>query len=1063
HLPGEDKARYDLSRQLVQQTTEELPALDRRTKVDRAEEQLAAGIAACEAGDYLAASRYLKASAGFDVGMGWLDNRALRRTRAKVEGTLDELRAAFENGKQLYAQGQLEQARAALATVKDSPFSIGAQEVQEAEKLVAAVDHEMAQQKLAAMEARRQAAADLLAGAKANMDAQNYQAASADLTELVEMTDYLSQEQAGLFQGLCAALREATGTDPTMTAEEKVAEAERLYEQGMQAYGDQQFADAAGLLERAARLDVDLGRRRNRRLADRLQEVQQTLAGLREDLEQAGELVQGHEYDEAIRMLRGIEASGVNIGDEQTAEVGSLLAEAERLLAEQEARQEQQRRDRAAELLVAAKELANRGDHVAASAKLNELAALEEYMTEAQRDESLALKDAIAGALEAADIEMRLKRAQELAERAEQLLAAQGAVRAMVDEADAALAKGDPKAAEESLVGAQQARKKLDLAASPTLAEMAVEVEGKLASVRAELARIAQREAAQAQLAALVADARGLAADDLLAAEQKVVEFLDFAEREGLTLAAEQAAVRDDVRQAVEARYGPGRRLRPELYVVTEKYRNLALGKLIAAQREAAEQQQTADALAGLLSQCRAEVEGGELEQALNRAEAIVQMAGEERLAGPALARVLEQTASFLDAEFEGALAAAYPGAQDVAAEALGRARLAAARLLAEFYLEVNAPELAEPYLRMIEGDPALAVWAKASLAQTEALKREADRARLAQVKGEADRVLQLAQQLHDLARDGQLAKAPAVRRELADARLTLQVTKARSALARGAYTEASRLMAEASLEGVSEDVVEDAYDPVRARLEKLKIVATKLAAAEAAFEPLDAAAVAARLREAAAVQVDSKPLGIKREALAGALDTVLDMQEGEIALRARAAGLAERIAGRLSQVQLREQAWEQYRSALAMFLADEEGAQAAAAQAVVSGGLRASEVATAREVQQALAGSAESPDAVAAQRKLADARAAYALENYARAADLLDELKGMPGCAASATMQADARKLDEQIAGKEQKARELYAQAVEAYGAQDVDRVRKLTRKLKAEYANTKTYQRHH
>jgi hypothetical protein len=1091
HLSVEQKLRYDLLWQLVQEATGEL-TLAKRQKVERGEEHLAIADEAEEADDYLKASEHLKAAAGFDVSLGWLDNRKLRKLCQEVDGTLDALRAQFETGKRLKEEGDLDGARAALAAVAESPISIGEGEAQEAAALVKQIERELAERELAEAERQREAASALLGQAGQQVEAGNYEAASAALAELSQMQDYLSQEQAAAYGQLCAALEEATGVSPAMEPAERIAVAEDYYDRGMQAYEERRFAEARDLLQKAARLDVDLGRRRNRRLSDRLQEVQEGLTALREDLATAEQLLEGGEYGEARRVLRSVADCGIHIGDEQMARVDALLAQTERLLAEQEAQREQERRDRAAKLLAEAKTLAAEGNHPGAAARLEALDDMGPYLTEEQGAQVAALREVLAGAAEAAEVEMRLKRAEQLAARAGELLQVRSSVQASVARGDAAREAGDLAAAEELFLQAQQALLELDLEGLAALGELAREVEGKLASVRTEAARVADVMARRAGLAALVDEARRLADTDLLDAERKVVVFLDYAEREGLELTAEQEAVARSVRQAVEGRHGPERRLRPELYadlveqaeryrdaaeygkaaqalalvrdapegMITEEFRNHALGRLTAVEHEQAEQQQAAGRLVGLLAECRADAARGELREALEKAEAIVQMTGEEPLAGEPLAGVLRQTAAFLAGEFEDGLTQTYAGVEQVAAEGLARTRLAVARDLSQFYLRNLEPELARPYLKQLAAAPDSADWAAARLERLDTMETEAAQARLAHVKGEAARVLELAQRLHDLAREGMLDEAEAVRRELAEARLDLQVKKARAAIDRGAYTEASRLLDEAPVAEATPKAVEELYRPVAERLERLRTVAARLGQAEQAFEDFSASAVAAHLREAAAVEVESEPLAIKREALAALLDAVLDVQEARIALAAQKERLAQDVAAHLARVETREEAWQRYRAALAMFLKGEGGAAAAAA-AVVSApqALRPFEVDAARDVHEALAGSMAPAPTEGAERKLAEARAAYALEDYARAADLLTELEAM---AAGKTIQAEARKLREQVRRKEQEAERLYAEAVEAYEEQDVERVRRLTRRLKDDYANTRSYRRH-
>ncbi|MCK4376464.1 MAG: hypothetical protein KAX19_14095, partial [Candidatus Brocadiae bacterium] len=495
--------------------------------------------------------------------------------------------------------------------------------------------------------------------------------------------------------------------------------------------------------------------------------------------------------------------------------------------------------------------------------------------------------------------------------------------------------------------------------------------------------------------------------------------------------------------------------------LVAEDYRSHAVGKLAAAERAAAQQQEAAGEMAGSLEQSRAELERGERRKALSRIETAVRTATEQELAGPLMAGVLQEAVALLEADFERAAAAARAEAKELLDAELAAGRVAMGRSLSEFYLANKGPDLAEPYLRKLTSIPEHAQWAGAQLASVEQLAAEARQLRLLLVGGEAARVRELEAEVSALKDAGQSAQARLVEARLADAQLELQVKKARHALERGAYTEAVRSLEEAPADKASGSLAIRVYEPVRLRLRRLRAAAVQLRNAEQALAADDLRAAGARLRQVEAAALEAKPLQIKKEALIAVLESALNLREDDMALAAQKGGALRSFRAELAALSVREEAWQRYYGALAGFLIGDEDGRAALHQTLAQqpAGLQQFELSRARQMLATLAKGEGEPAVAVTQAALAEARARYAEGDNVAAAELLVKLRGMTEFLASEALWQGADELAEQIRQKEKRAEELYARAVEARNAGDAARVGELIAELKADYAGTRAF----
>lgn len=974
-------------------------------------------------------------------------------------------------------------------------------------------------------EVAQQMAVELLAAVQELCAQEQFEQAVSQFDALDPLREHLSLPQKAQYDELRDLTQQATGQLAPLSRRDRKARAQEQFDAGIAAYKSNDYVAASLHLKAAASFDIGIGWLDNRKLRSTRQTVDSTLVRLRADYVTAGDLYEAGDYTQAEAVLNRIGETGVHIGDREAEGMDRLLADISEKAAELERQELEAQRSRAVGLLTEARGLIADRKHGEAADSLEGLAGMLAYLDEGQKQEFEHLRAEVeeaTGLLPGMSPQERLRKAEqyfdwgmkayrgkryagakEYLDRTAQLDVGLGwwdnrTLRRTRKKVDARLAplvadyeRGRELYAAEDFAAATAALERVK-ASGINIGDAEAE------EMDAILAAISQRETARVEEAvlkvdALMAEARRLVPSDLVTAEKKVIEAADLAQQEAVALTGAQIETREFVREAVEARYGLERRARPEQYgllvefsdqygrrgehekakqllvlvkdasgaLVAEDYRSQAVGKLAAAERAAAQQQEAAGELAGSLEQSRAELERGEQRKALSRIETAVRTAKEQEVAGPLMAGVLQEAVALLEADFERAAAAARAEAKELLDAELAAGRVAMARSLSEFYLANKGADLAEPYLRKLTSEPEHAQWARAQLASVGQLAAEARQLRLLLVGGEAARVRELEAEVSALKDAGQSAQARLVEARLADAQLELQVKKARHALERGAYTEAVRSLEEAPADKASGSLAIRVYEPVRLRLRRLRAAAVQLRDAEQALAADDLRAAGVRLRRVEAAALEAKPLQIKKEALVAVLESALKLREDEMALAAQTGGALRSFRAELAALSVREEAWQRYYGALAGFLRGDEDGRAALHQTLAQqpAGLQQFELRRARQMLATLAKGEGEPAVAVTQAALAEARARYAEGDNVAAAELLVKLRGMTEFLASEALWQGADELAEQIRQKEKRAEELYALAVEARNAGDAARVGELIAELKADYAGTRAF----
>lgn len=1075
-----EKAGYDELRAEFQTATQSLKPLSEDEKVARAEEHFEAGLAAYEGKDYAAAARHLKLAASFNVSLGWWDNRKLSGVRGRVDATLADLRTRLGGAEQLCEEGRCEEAKAALDAIEKTGIAFGmADRVEELSGKVNKVLEEQAVQ--------------LLTKARGLVEQQQFEEAEAALAGLRPLAGRLNEEQRKEMDGLQAAVEKVTGVAIGIAPEQKAEEARKYYDLGLAAHKARDYAQAQDYLDKAAEMDVSLGFWANRKLRSVRSEVSTTLQQLRADLERGKQLADGGRLAEAQHVLQGVKDEGINIGQAQMEELANLLARTGEALAAKQQEQIEQARKEATALLERARTCAAQGDRDGAAAAVAELAPLAGSLSEDQQAEAARLRASVAGSADVTRVQAQMQKANQLTAEADKLLSVRRDALLKVLASDKAKGEGNLDAARTQLLDARRLLEGVDLTTSPAMGDIAREISDRLALVEGQTKERDRLAAVGQKLGGLMAEAQKLVASDLLAAEKKVLEAGDLAAREGATLTSELLHVKDAVLQAVEARYGPERRLRPEQYgrlvglaedyansgeyakanailglvkeapadMVTADYRNQAVARMNVYDLEIARQEKDARQAEAVFEQCRADLQQQRPEAALARLQSVVNLTRESSLAADRRIEMLKRVVTMLDGELGKAVAEAFPDLRKSLDGQRAAAEVKLAGELSKFYVGSGSPELAAPYLEKLAAAGGQdAAWAKAQLGAVADQKGAAEKARLLDVADEAARVLQLAEKLNELARTGQMADAEAAQRQLADARVALQVKKAQAAIARGAYTDATALLADAPISQASPAVLAKLYEPVRQQLDSLKAAALRLKAADEALASYDVAAAHEQLAAVGQQGLEAGPLRLKLESLAGIVDATVGLQEGQNVLRAKEQSVRQAAQQLLAALQGRQEAWQRYSAALVAFLAGQEGGAAALQQVLAQPtGLTQAEVAAVRPAVQVLAAGKGQPAAPDLQQALGAAAQAFDAGDYIAAADRLARLRAMPGYEADEQVGRQAAALAAQVQQKEGQAERLYAEAVQAYRAGDTEAVTALTKELQ-QYRNTRAYQ---
>jgi len=877
-------------------------------------------------------------------------------------------------------------------------------------------------------------AAEMMAGAKDLVDQGQFEDAAAPLAALVGMADCLGEEQKAELQAMRQAVADATGLMPGMSKDEKKAMAQEAYEAVMAAYERGEYLDGQKYAELVDKLDVSLGFFKNRKLKSRRKKMASVLGELQAAYESGKAAYENGDFARAKAQLGKVAANRVSLGADVDQEVAQLLASAEAEAVQQQAAQ-------------------------------------------------------------VLDYEAAVKA---LTEKADAMIATRAQIEAKMAEADEAIGANDLQTAKERLAEV------LKLIATPEATElrdvgaMADKVARQMAWVDGELAKDAQEQRVREQIADMVNQAGALAQDDPLAAEAMVTQARSFAAAQGIGLTDEQMRVCDQVTVAITEKFGSELSLRRREYgqlvemadmyaqggepakgqkmvglvlsaparMVPQAQQQEAQGKVGVLEALAQEQRTAADRMVQWLDGAKEAVAAGRVQEAMDTLERGLAKADEENMRGAALVKVLSKGAEVLKNDVQPAVTGVSPGARQIVDQALAAAGVEAAYARAKYYLEKNNPELAEGYLETVATDdaatPAYAEWAKAQLEGIEQVKALAPQARMREIQRDLERLHALAQEVVELAREGRLSKVQSARKNLADARTELELTKARLALERGDLDAAAKLLAAIPAESMSESCVKNSYEPLVAQVEALGAAEAKLQALEGALGQYDFEAASRLLPEASVGGAGSAPLVAWRNALARVLDEARTAQEPAERMAARAARLLADYRNALSAATVREDAWQAYYDAVKTLLEGkaEEALQKLSAAAGASGGLLAAESDNARKLVATL--SAGRTKALGmAEAVLANAQSSYARGAYIQADGFLRELRGMPEFAMDTRLQAAAKRLAEKLAQKEAEAADLYEQAVAARRAEDAATVGSLVRKLKMEYSNTKTYRK--
>jgi len=1099
YLAPDERARYDLLRAAVQAATRQLRPLSSEETKARATDDFASGAKSYETRDYAAAALELDAAASFEGGLGWWDSRKLRNMRADVEGALRSLRADVARARALLAGQEYAQAQELLAKVKNTRANIGTAESEDVDKLLAEATRKLAEQTLRETEERRSLAAGKLDKARALVATQDLPAASAELTDLTSLQGYLSDEQRQQYQELCDQVEKATGVRPGMSPEQRAASAQHYLDLGLNAYRDKRFVEAQDYLHKAAELNADLGRSDNSRLRKTAAEVDETLRQLRADYARGRELFQNGDFAAAKKALRAVKDSGVDIGAQETADVSRLLDEIKQKLEEQRQREAEEQAKQARQFLSEAESLAQEQKYPEARAKLTELENLMGRLSPEQQEEARRLGAAVEASAKAAAVKAADEKSRQLEAASTALIEAQASVLATMKSADEALQRDDPEQARGLLLKLREMLKDPDVAGLPPLRDVPAQLDQKLAAAETALARRAHLADVQRRLDALMREAVALSQTDLLAAEAKALAAADLARQEGLELTPELARARDGVLAAVEARYGPERRLRLKLYAglvaladgyteageydkarrvlllvqeappqaATAESRDAARRRLAVVDAELARQDAAVERLMVAFKECDAALRQRQLPQALKQLDSILVAAQAEKVDSLRRVRLLTETVSFLTNDFDNVARTTYPSVEHLIDGRLDGVQQPLARELSRLYLDNGSPELAEPYLKQLVASSAVdaesAAWAKGQLEEIQALKAKAEQQTLLAIGEDAQGVLTAAAKLHEAVRAGRTDEVQPAEQELADARLKLQVKKARGAAARGAYDEAARLLEGGRPDKATPAVVEQTYQPVLKQVKDLQSSSANLRAAEEALASHNLPEAGARLADVQATETDAGPVALRKEVLAAVLNAGLELQETVTGLSAQEARILNQAREELSACDAREKAWQAYYAALDEFLRGKEGGRAALGRVVAQPqGLKQFEVEAVREAAGPPAPVQPKPEAPAAQDKLREALAAYGDGDYLRAQALVDELKAAPEFAASDALRRDAGQLEDLIRQQEARAQELYDEAVRAFQAGDTERARLLTNELKAKYGRTKVLRDH-
>ena len=1025
-LPVTLRLRVDELRNRVSENTDALPALTKKQKVHRAKTYMSIGLDARDQGNYALAAPVLDAAESFDVSLGLfgLGSRRLHKARQQVHEKLSSLRLSFQAGKSAHQAGDYETATGQLGRVVEANIQIGEGRLEEARQLLAEAQEKLEQQQRAIARQETEKATGLLGEAESLVEQEEYEEAASVLAELHPLENRLDEGQKARVAELRRQVLAAGGPLVAATEQEKRQIALDKLEEGLAAYEQNRYVDAKEDLDAVAAMDVDLGRSNTSRLRKARSEVTQQLERLHNAFEKGMAAYRQQDYATARENLQMVAGSGVQIG-------GPM-------------------KQQAADTLAAIQEESRRGE-------------MEEV---AQRQK------------EAEAIQQRAGRVLDVLDKVSDLLAL----------ADNAINAGDLEEAREALKEADGLLQTEGVKGTAAAAELAQKIDAKMAVVASVSEKRIRREKAQEQVATLIQEAENLADTDLGAAEGKVHRVQQLAAAEGISLTAEQQKTLDEIEQKIRREFGLQRSLAQEQarqvpvvakeyasrgeyqkavdllqpvekapsLVADEELKRQATNMRVQMQQEAADQEAAAERIIKRFDEARQLLEQKELKASMYGA--ILSDAQEKGLAGQALMDVYEAGVRFLEEDVNQRLNATRPDYGTMAAEILAEAELRMHRQLAEWYLQNDAPGLAEPHLQALQEQGAGSSWAEEKLANLASLRTAAENARLRAIAGEVDEIYRLAEELENLLNQGLLSEARSVQQRLWDARVKLAVKKAEMALARGDWQGARSILDEAPVEDTSASAPAD-YQEVREKVDCRATVAKDLEEARAAIAAGQLEKASGRLQSVGEHTCRGPAQEIKLNHLAAVLEPVRVRKADWAAMRAWQQRTLAKSRGRLKELQRRHDAWETYRQAVEALVVHLD------MHKTIDGftaALQEKEALIPAEFQMAQDVLSRVEVVLADARRLLD-EAEQQLESgrYAAAADSVAEAKQTEGFSLSTELKQQAQRLTGQIQQAEQKARKLYTEAVQAHQEGDVERVKSLISELESKYSHTQVYQK--
>ena len=235
-------------------------------------------------------------------------NRAAREKEETARRERDRRKAeaqrVFEEAEQLYRGGHLEQAQQRFVKVQESGVTLGFLTDRKLETYLRRLPDEIQEAKARAKaqkqraEAARAQALSLVQSGRDNLTAKRLDAALADAKAAQKVEHLADTELTAQAGQLVTAVRQAQAA-LEREAQQRQAEAVRLFDEGMSLYEARRFKEAKEKLTKAQGSGIDIGNLRQRKLG-------KALAGIDEDI------VRG-QFDKARRLAQSIlesEAAG---------------------------------------------------------------------------------------------------------------------------------------------------------------------------------------------------------------------------------------------------------------------------------------------------------------------------------------------------------------------------------------------------------------------------------------------------------------------------------------------------------------------------------------------------------------------------------------------------------------------------------------------------------------------------------------------------------------------------------------------------------------------------------